>query len=215
MIDYTLLKPEATSDDIIKLCREAAKHRFTAVCVNSSFVRLAARELEKSPVKVCTVVGFPLGASSIEAKVAEAKQAAIDGADEIDMVLNIGALKEGDSTYLMSEGDRVIEGARDERKDILFKFILEMPLLNQHEILLGCWVATGTGADFVKTSTGFATRAVTVEDVRFLRSTVGDNFGVKAAGGIKDLPTALSLIDAGAQRLGTSSALQILSQWPD
>jgi deoxyribose-phosphate aldolase len=178
-------------------------------------VSLAVRELEDSPVKVCTVVGFPLGANTIEAKVVEARQAALDGTDEIDMVLNIGALKEGDTKYLMSETDKVIEGARDIRRDILVKLIAETGFLTENEKLLACWVATGAGADYIKNATGYGPAGAIVEDVRLLRQAVGPHFGVKAAGGIRDLETALALLEAGADRLGTSTGAAIMREWED
>lgn len=178
-------------------------------------MRLVRRELEGSPVKVCTVIGFPLGATTTGVKVAEAREAALDGIDEMDVVLNIGAVKEGDTKFLMSELDKVIEAARDVRRDITVKVILETGLLSDHEKLLACWVATGAGADFVKTSTGFGPSGATVEDVRFLRNAVGPHFGVKAAGGIRDLAFARELLAAGANRLGTSAAGRIMRQWEE
>lgn len=181
--------------------------------MNPCFVAFAARELWDAPVRVCTVVGFPLGANSVEAKVVEARQAAVDGTDEIDIVLNIGALKEGDSKYLMSEADRVIEAARDVRNDILVKLIAETGYLNDDQKLLACWVATGAGADFVKNATGFGPTGATVDEIRFLRQAVGLHFGVKAAGGIRELQTALLLLEAGADRLGTSFAGALMEEW--
>jgi len=214
-IEHTLLRPEATRDDVRRLCREAAAFGFAAVCVSPCFVSLAARELEGTPVKVCTVVGFPLGTNTIAAKVAEARQAALDGTDEIDVVLNIGALKEGDTAYLMSEADKVIEGARDVRRDILVKLIAETGYLSEKEKLAACWVATGAGADYVKNATGFGPTGATVEEIRFLRRAVGAHFGVKAAGGIRNLATALALLEAGADRLGTSAGAAIMQEWPE
>lgn len=213
MVDATLLRPEATRADIVALCREAREFGFAAVCVNPCYVRLVRRELEGSPVKVCTVIGFPLGATTTGVKVLEAREAALDGIDEMDVVPNIGALKEGDTKFLMNELDKVIEAARDVRREITVKVILETGLLTNAEKLLGCWVATGAGADFVKTSTGYGPSGATVEDVLFLRNAVGPRFGVKAAGGIRDLRFARALLAAGANRLGTSAAGQLMRQW--
>lgn len=212
-IEHTLLRADATQDEIRNLCREAREFGFGAVCVNPCFVSLAARELEGASVKICTVVGFPLGANTIEAKITEARQAALDGTDEIDIVLNIGALKEGDSKYVMSEADRVIEGARDVRRDISVKLIAETGFLTESEKILACWVATGSGADFIKNATGYGPVGATVDEIRFLRQAVGPHFGVKAAGGIRDLETARSLLGAGADRLGTSTGAVIMREW--
>ncbi|MGQ9496947.1 MAG: deoxyribose-phosphate aldolase [Desulfotomaculales bacterium] len=213
LLDATMLRPEATRADIIALCREAREFGFATVCVNPCYVRLVRQQLEGSPVKVCTVIGFPLGATTLNVKVLEAREAAMDGIDEMDVVLNIGALKEGDTKFLMNELDKVIEAARDVRRDITVKVILETGLLTDAEKLLACWVATGAGADFVKTSTGYGPSGATIEDVRFLRNAVGPHFGVKAAGGIRDLPFARALLDAGANRLGTSAAARLMRQW--
>ncbi|MEW6573973.1 MAG: deoxyribose-phosphate aldolase [Bacillota bacterium] len=215
MIDHTLLRADATRGDIRKLCREAEECGFGAVCVNSAYVALAARELQGSPVKVCTVIGFPLGATSVAGKAAEAKQAASDGAVEFDMVINLGALKEGDVTYLEGEVGEVVASARSVRGDATVKIILETALLTDNEKLLGCRVAVSRGAGFVKTSTGFGPGGATVEDVRLLRNAVGGAVGVKASGGIRDLATALRMVSAGANRIGTSSGVQIIKQWRD
>ncbi len=182
--------------------------------MNPCFVSLAARELDGTGVKVCTVIGFPLGANAVETKVTEARRAALDGAHEIDIVLNIGALKEGDSKYLMSEADKVIEGARDVHRDILVKLIAETGFLTEDEKLLACWVATGAGADYIKNATGFGPTGAMAADIEFLRKAVGPHFGVKAAGGIRDLKTALALMEAGADRLGTSFGAAIMREWP-
>lgn len=214
IIDHTLLRADATQEDIRRLCAEAREYGFGAVCVNPCYVKLAADELRNYPIKVCTVIGFPLGANITEVKVLESKHAALDGADEVDIVLNVGALIEGDIKFVTAELERVIEAARDVRNAISAKIILETGYLTKDQIILGCWAATGrgTGADYVKTSTGFGPTGATVEDVRFLRQTVGEHLGVKAAGGIRDLETALALVNAGADRLGTSSGVQILQQ---
>jgi len=213
-IDHTLLRADGTQDEVRNLCREAREFGFGAVCVNPCFVSLAARELDGTGVKVCTVIGFPLGANAVETKVTEARLAATDGAHEIDIVLNIGALKEGDSKYLMSEADKVIEGARDVNRDILVKLIAETGFLTADEKLLACWVATGSGADYIKNATGYGPTGAQPDEIRFLRKAVGSHFGVKAAGGIRDLKTALALLEAGADRLGTSSGIRIIREWP-
>ncbi|MDI6709447.1 MAG: deoxyribose-phosphate aldolase [Bacillota bacterium] len=215
LIDHTNLRPEAVTDDIKRLCAEAREYGFGAVCVAPCFVTAAARALQGSGVKVCTVIGFPHGNNTIEAKVAEARQAALNGTDEMDVVLNIGALKEGDGPFLMSEADRVIEGARDVRRDIYVKLIIETAYLTRNEKMLGCWVATGAGADAVKTATGFGPAGTNIDDVRLLRDALGPHFGLKAAGGIRDLATALAMLEAGADRLGTSSGVNIMRSWPD
>lgn len=214
MIDHTLLKANATQDDIRRLCTEAREYGFYAVCVNPCFVKLAAQELKDTPVKIVSVIGFPLGANTIPVKVLESKQAALDGVHEVDIVLNIGALLEGDTIYLANEIDKVIEAARDVRNDISAKVILETGYLTRDQMLLGCWVATGpgAGADYVKTSTGYGPTGAGVEEVRFLRQSFSEQLGVKAAGGIKDLATALAMVEAGADRLGTSSGVQIIEE---
>lgn len=213
MIDHTLLRPEATRGDVKRLCREAVACGFGAVCVNPAYVPVAARELAGSPVRVCTVVGFPLGATSTAAKVAEVKCAVADGAVEFDVVLNIGALKDRELPYLENEIGEVVAAAREAGDDALVKVILETALLTGEEKLLGCHLAVGGGADFVKTSTGFGPGGATAADVRLLRSAVGTRLGVKAAGGIRDLATALEMVAAGANRIGTSSGVKIFQEW--
>jgi len=215
MIDHTLLRPDATHSDIRRFCAEAVEYGFGTVCVNPARVALAARELSGSGVKVCTVIGFPLGATSVAAKVAEAEQAAADGAVEFDVVLNLGALKERDLAYLKNELAGVATAARGVRRDAVIKIILETALLTDEEKLLGCRLAEGQGADFVKTSTGFGPGGATVPDVRLLRKAVGERLGVKAAGGIRDLATALQMVAAGASRIGTSSGVKIIQELED
>ncbi|MGC7847796.1 deoxyribose-phosphate aldolase [Desulforudis sp. 1088] len=214
LIDHTNLRPDAVRADIVRLCAEAREFGFGAVCVASCYTPTAVSQLYGTGIKVCTVIGFPHGTASLAAKVAEARQAALDGTDEIDVVLNVGAIKEGDTAYAMSEADKVIEGARDIRKDIHVKLILETGYLTDQEKLVGCWVATGAGADAVKTSTGYGPKGATAEDVRFLRRAVGSALGVKAAGGIRNLAFALAMLEAGADRLGTSSGVAIMQEWP-
>lgn len=213
MIDHTLLRPEATRDDIRGLCLEAVENGFGAVCVNPAYVPLAAAELEGSGVRVCTVIGFPLGATSVAGKVAEADRAARDGAAEFDVVLNLGALKEHNVPYLEQELKAVITAARDVRPDAVVKVILETAIWDDEEKLLGCRVAVEQGADMVKTSTGFGPGGATEADVRLLRKAVGKGIGVKAAGGIRDLDAALRMIAAGASRIGTSSGVKIIEEW--
>jgi len=207
MIDHTLLKPEATEEQIKKLCHEAKRYGFASVCVNPCYVSLAAKELAGSPIKVCTVIGFPLGATTTEAKVSEAREAVKNGATEVDMVLNIGALKSGKVEYIRDEIKYVVESVKP---TALVKVILETCLLTEDEKVKACTIAKEAGADFVKTSTGFGGGGATVEDVRLMRRIVGTEMGVKASGGIRDHETAIKMIKAGASRLGTSASVAIL-----
>jgi deoxyribose-phosphate aldolase len=205
-IDHTLLKPEATRADIQRLCAEAREHQFFSVCVNGSRVLEAVELLEESGVKVTAVVGFPLGSMDADAKRYETEVAIDNGAHEIDVVLNVGRLKEGDHHYVLRELRDVAEAA-DERP---VKVILETCLLTRVEKITACKLVLDSGADYVKTSTGFGATNGTVEDVKLLREIVGPEFGVKAAGGIRDTKTALVMIEAGANRLGTSSGVAIV-----
>lgn len=205
-IDHTLLKPEATAQQVEKLCAEAREHGFFSVCVNGSRVELARHCLEDSPVKVAAVVGFPLGAMSSDAKRYETEAAIDDGAQEIDLVLNLGRLKDGDDQYVLRELRDVVEAA-DERT---VKVILETCLLTDEEKTRACRLVVESGAHFVKTSTGFSTGGATLEDVKLMRATVGPKFGVKASGGIRDTAAALAMIEAGATRLGTSAGVAIV-----
>lgn len=205
-IDHTLLKPEATAKDIERLCAEALEHRFCAVCVNGSRVALALHHLEDSNVKVATVVGFPLGAMDSDAKRYETEAAIDAGAHEIDMVLNIGRLREGDDAFVLREICDVVEAA-DERP---VKVIIETCLLTREEKIRACQLIVEGGAQFVKSSTGFSSAGATLDDVKLLRETVGPKFGVKAAGGIRDFATAMTMIEAGATRLGTSNGVAIV-----
>jgi len=206
-IDHTLLKPDATRSEIERLCREAREHRFYSVCVNGSWVSLARHFLEGTDVKVAVVVGFPLGAMAADAKRFETEAAIDDDAQEIDVVLNIGRLKDGDDKYVLRELRDVAEAA-DERP---VKVILETGLLTREKKIRACELVLDSGAQFVKTSTGFGAGGATVEDVKLLRETVGPKFGVKAAGGIRDAKTALAMIAAGATRLGTSAGVAIVA----
>ena len=207
-IDHTLLKADATAKDIERLCAEAREHRFYSVCVNGSWVEPARHFLEGADGKVACVVGFPLGAMSGDAKRFETEAAIDDGAQEIDVVLNIGRLKDGDDKFVLRELCDVVDAA-DER---LVKVIIETCLLTREEKIRACHLVVESGARFVKTSTGFGNCGATVEDVTLLRETVGPNFGVKAAGGIRDARTALALIAAGATRLGTSAGVAIVQE---
>ncbi len=207
IIDHTLLKPEATEDDIKKVCAEAIEYKFKSVCINTHYVSLVSRLLAGSGVVTCCVVGFPLGASSTRAKVDETYDALKNGANEIDMVINIGALKSGDWNTVK----RDIEGVTNACKGrALVKVILETSLLNDEEKIRACTIAKMAGADFVKTSTGFNKGGATIEDIKLMRKVVGPNIGVKASGGIRDTETAKAMIEAGANRLGTSSGINIV-----
>lgn len=205
-IDHTLLKADATSKDIETLCKEAIEHKFYSVCVNSSRVALAYGLTEDSNVKVAGVVGFPLGAMDCDVKRYETEVAIDHGASEIDLVLNIARLKEGDSAFVLRELRDVVEAA-DQRP---VKVIIETCLLTLEEKILACHLVVESGAAFVKTSTGFSTSGATLDDVKLLRDTVGPKFGVKASGGIRDTATALAMIKAGATRLGTSAGVSIV-----
>ena len=208
LIDHTLLRPEATREDIIKLCREAREYKFASVCTNPYWVPLAATELAGSSVKVCTVVGFPLGATSTEAKTAETQAALRAGAHEIDMVQNIGALRSGDYAAVQADIAAVVELAH--RSGAIVKVILETALLEDNQKVIACQVAKKAGADFVKTSTGFGPSGATIHDVQLMRGTVGPEMGVKAAGGIRSLDDLKKMIAAGATRIGASSSVQIV-----
>lgn len=207
MIDHTLLKADARDEEIEKLCQEARKYQFASVCVNPSRVRLAADLLRGSPVKVCTVIGFPLGATTTRAKVCETRDAIADGADEIDMVINIGALKAGDHD-LVREDIREVVAAAGPR---VTKVILETALLTDYEKRVACRLAKQAGATFVKTSTGFSKAGATVADVELMRQEVGPAMGVKASGGIRDYETARKMVAAGATRLGCSAGVAIVT----
>lgn len=206
LIDHTLLKPEATKAQIEKLCGEAAEYDFKSVCVNPYYVKYAKELLKGSNVLVCTVIGFPLGQNTTEVKVMETKDAIQNGADEIDMVINIGALKSKDENYVLNE----IKEIRNACKGKTLKVIIETCLLTDEEKITVCKLSKEAGADFVKTSTGFSTHGATVEDVKLMRETVGEDIGVKASGGIRDRETALKMVEAGATRLGVSAGVEIV-----
>lgn len=210
LIDHTLLKPEATHDSIRRLCEEALKYGFASVCVNPSNVVPAAEVLRGSAVRVCTVAGFPLGATLPQVKVYEAQQAITLGAREIDMVINIGALKSGDHRALEDDIRGVVGACHGD--GAICKVILECALLTNDEKVRACHAAKNGGADFVKTSTGFGPAGATVDDVRLLRATVGPEMGVKAAGGIRTFAGLKKMVEAGATRIGASSSVKILEE---
>ena len=205
-IDHTLLKPQATQTDLEKLCKEAIENDFAAVCVNPCNVAYCAELLEGSSVKLASVVGFPLGASIPAIKSAETLMAVEDGADEIDMVINIGALKENDLEYVEEDIKAVVSSA----DSAIVKVIIETCLLSDEEKVKACELSKAAGADFVKTSTGFSTGGATVEDVKLMKATVGDALEVKASGGVRSYEDAMAMIEAGATRIGTSSCVAIL-----
>ena len=206
MIDHTLLKPEAKREELENLCREAIEYKFKAVCVNPYHVAYCKDLLKESEVRVATVIGFPLGANTKEVKAFETKDAILNGADEIDMVINIGALKDKDYELVRDDIKAVVDAAKDKA---IVKVIIETCLLNEEEKKMACQLAMEADADFVKTSTGFSTGGATLEDVALMKSVVGDRLEVKASGGVRDISTAKAMIDAGATRLGTSSGVKI------
>ncbi len=211
-IDHTLLKPTATPADIDRLCDEAARYKLWSVCVNPAHVSRAARKLKGSGSKVCAVISFPLGACTTEVKLMEARAAIAEGASELDMVCNIGALKSGDTTGFFADINEV--AAYSGRSDTILKVILECCYLTDEEKVRGARLAEQAGANFVKTSTGFGTGGATVADVALLRRSVSAKTGVKAAGGIGTLAAALEMIKAGADRIGTSSGAKIIEELP-
>lgn len=205
-IDHTLLKAQATRSEIERLCQEAKKYQFMSVCVNPYWVAYANELLYDTPVKVCTVIGFPLGANTSSVKAFEAKEAVKSGADEVDMVINVGLVKDG----LWDQVQADIKAVVDAAKPALVKVIIETCLLEHNEIVNSCQAAQQAGADFVKTSTGFSTGGATVDDVTLMRQTVGPDMGVKASGGIHTFEEAQALIEAGASRLGASKGVAIV-----
>lgn len=207
MIDHTLLKANTTKAQIVQLCKEAKEYGFASVCVNPTWVATAAELLKGTDVKVCTVIGFPLGANTPETKAFETKDAIEKGATEVDMVINIGALKDGDDELVERDIRAVVEAAKGKA---LVKVIIETCLLSEEEKVRACRLAVQAGADYVKTSTGFSTGGATVEDIALMRKTVGPNIGVKASGGVRDLQGAEAMIEAGATRIGTSSGVAIV-----
>ena len=207
MIDHTLLKPEATPAQVEKLCAEAAEYHFASVCVNPVYIPLAARLLEGTGVKVCCVVGFPLGAIAPEQKAAEAASCAAMGAEELDMVIHVGAAKAGDWALVQRDIEGVVKAAAGHT----VKVIIETCLLTDEEKVKACEAAKAAGAHFVKTSTGFSTGGATTHDIALMRKTVGPEMGVKASGGIRDYETAMAMIEAGANRIGASAGIAIVA----
>jgi deoxyribose-phosphate aldolase len=209
MIDHTLLKPEATAQQIVKLCKEAREYQFMSVCVNPTWVPLSADQLQGSGVKVCTVIGFPLGATLTAVKAYEAAEAIRQGATEVDMVLNVGALKSGQNDQVLADIRAVVEAARGKA---LVKVILETGLLTDEEKVKACQLSKEAGADFVKTSTGFGPGGATAEDIALMRRTVGPEMGVKASGGVRDFDGAMAMVKAGATRIGASAGINIVNR---
>ena len=207
MIDHTALKPDTSREQIEKLCEEAREFNFASVCVNPTWVALAAEKLEGAEAKVCTVIGFPLGAVTTETKAFETKDAIQKGATEVDMVINIGALKDGNNELVEQDIKAVVEAAKGKA---LVKVIIETCLLTDEEKTRACELSVKAGADYVKTSTGFSTGGATVEDIKLMRKTVGPNIGVKASGGVRDLEGSQAMIDAGATRIGASAGVKIV-----
>ena len=206
-IDHTLLKPDATEEMIENLCNEAKKYNFYAVCINPYYVKLAKKILRNSNVKIATVIGFPLGANTGKIKALEAEESIKDGADELDMVINIAALKNKDYDKVKEDIEEVVKKAKG---NALVKVIIETCLLTEDEKVRACNLSLEAGANFVKTSTGFNGKGATVEDIRLIKSVVGDKMKIKASGGIRDYETAIKMIEAGANRIGASSSVKIV-----
>ncbi|KGX88922.1 deoxyribose-phosphate aldolase [Pontibacillus litoralis] len=208
MIDHTQLKPDTPKEKIVQICEEAKEYGFASVCVNPYWVSLCAELLQDTDVKVCTVIGFPLGATTPETKAFETKQAIEDGATEVDMVINVGALKTEDYDFVQRDIEAVVNAAGDKA---LTKVIIETSLLTEEEKVKACELSKQAKADYVKTSTGFSGGGATVEDVRLMRATVGPEMGVKASGGVRDREGAEAVIEAGATRIGASAGMEIVS----
>lgn len=206
MIDHTILKPEATEKEVKVLCKEAIEYNFASVCVNPSMVSLAATILEGSAVKVCTVIGFPLGVTTTAVKAFETEQTIKEGATEVDMVINVGKLKERDLEYVKNDIKAVVEAAKGKA---LTKVIIETCLLTDEEKIIACQLSKEAGADFVKTSTGFSTGGATAADIKLMRDTVGPEMGVKASGGVRSREDASTMIENGATRIGASASIAI------
>ncbi len=207
-IDHTILKPDATEGELIKLCEEAKEHQFFSVCINPCYIEKAKELLKGSETKICTVVGFPLGQMTTELKSYETKEAVFLGAEEVDMVINIGKLKDKDYDYVLEDIRAVVLAAGG----VLTKVIIETCLLTDEEKVKACELAKAAGADFVKTSTGFAKAGATKEDIKLMRDTVGPDMGVKASGGIRSLSDAMTMIENGATRLGLSASVAIVNE---
>jgi deoxyribose-phosphate aldolase len=210
LIDHTLLKPDASQTEIKRLCEEAAQYHFASVCVNPTWVRACACHLQGSGVPVCTVIGFPLGATLADVKAYEARRAIMDGAREVDMVINVGALKSGDDCLVEHDIRSVVEVAHE--YDVTCKVIIETALLTDDEKVRACQAAKNAGADFVKTSTGFSKGGATVADIALMRRVVGPDLGVKASGGVKNIEDARAMVEAGATRIGASVGVKIAQE---
>lgn len=208
MIDHTILKADATEEQVRKICEEAIEYKFASVCVNSCYIPLVASMLKGSGVKVCSVVGFPLGAMSSSAKAAETEEVVKNGADEVDMVINVGALKAKNHQYVKNDIAAVVASAKG---SAIVKVIIETCLLTDEEKIEACKLAVAAGAGFVKTSTGFSTGGATTADISLMRKTVGPDIGVKASGGIRDYETAVKMVEAGASRIGASASVAMVS----
>ena len=211
-IDHTLLKPQASEEEIIKVCAQAKEYKFASVCVNAYYTSLVRRELEGSNVKTCIVIGFPLGATTKEVKAFEAKQAIENGAEEVDMVVNVGAIKSNKYDVVKQDIKAVVDAASGRA---LVKVILETCLLTDEEKVKVCEIAKEVGANFVKTSTGFSTGGATVHDIKLMRQTVGEEMGVKASGAVRTTQDAKAVIEAGASRIGASSSIVIVEGTKD
>jgi len=212
MIDHTLLKPETTLEQIRNLCEEGRRYGFLSVCVNPFWVKFCWENLKGSKIKVCSVSGFPLGGNKTEIKAKEAEMVCSDGADEVDMVMNIGALKMKDFRLVQKDIKAVRKAIG---KDRILKVILETCVLTEEEKMAGAKIVSDSGADFVKTSTGFSLKGATIEDIKLLRKIVGDKIGVKASGGIRDYELLIKMIEAGATRIGTSAGVKIIEEFID
>lgn len=208
-IDHTILKPEATAEDVKRLCAEAKEYNFASVCVNACYTKLVSTELKGTDVKTCVVVGFPLGAMTKESKAFETTEAIENGADEIDMVINVGALKAKNYDLLKEDIEAVVNAAAGKA---IVKVIIETCLLTDEEKIKACEISKEAKADFVKTSTGFSSGGATKEDIALMRKTVGPDLGVKASGGIRDFKTAMDMINAGASRIGASASIAIVKE---
>lgn len=208
LIDHTILKPDATESEVLKICEQAKKYKFASVCVNPYYVKFVAEQLKDTTVCTTSVVGFPLGATSKDVKAFETTKAIEDGANEIDMVINIGALKDGKLDLVKEDIAAVVDAS----KGHIVKVIIETCLLTDEEKIIACEISKECGADFVKTSTGFSLSGATVEDIRLMRKTVGPDMGIKASGGIRTLEDLESMVDAGATRIGVSASVEIIEQ---
>ena len=212
MIDHTILKPNAREEDIKMLCEEAIKYEFATVCIHPCYIPQAVHLLQGTDVGITAVIGFPLGSTTPMTKTNEAKEAILLGAREVDMVINVGALKDQKYDYILYEIDSLVKAAKKVCKKAIVKVIIETSLLTKDEIVKACQLAVESGADYVKTSTGFSAAGARVEDIALMRETVGPNIGVKASGGIKTYEDAKAMIDAGATRIGASASVDIVKQ---